>query len=442
MHGSVWSSGKGAIARAAMAVALASGLGMSLGAVPAMAKDAKPAAGANSKEFLAAAGPYQQQFNAWVATKGKAADAEYKAAAQNLVPGLAAVEAAAKTPLDLMIVGNWQQVLGGATGDTKLQQKGLQHMADSGQMPADRVSMVQYFLGATAYQNGDYATATKALRAAVDANYNEDNAAEILADSFVKQNQPAQALDALKAAIAVRKAANGTVPVNWYKRGQVIAYNAKLGPQAIEWATLTVSVDPTPLNWLGAGQLVREFSTFGKEESVDLGRLFLRTGALGVDKQYTAREYIEYIQAADPRRQPAEVIKVAQQGIAAGAISATDPFVADSIAQAKGRIAAGDKASLTSLERDANAAADGKLAAIAGDAYLSYGEAAKAEELYTTALRKGVADKDRTETRLGIALLDEGKTAEAKAAFATVGGVRAPLAKLWTVYADTKTAAK
>jgi hypothetical protein len=116
--------------------------------------------------------------------------------------------------------------------------------------------------------------------------------------------------------------------------------------------TLTVAADPTPINWLGAGQLTREFSQFGKEESVDLGRLFERTGALGVDKQYTGREFVEYIQAADPRRLPGEVQKITEQGIASGALGVRSVRVRRP-RQAKGRIAAGDKASLGALERDA-----------------------------------------------------------------------------------------
>jgi tetratricopeptide (TPR) repeat protein len=442
MRGSLWNSGKGMMARSAMAVALVAGLGLGAMAAPAIAKDAKPAQASNSKEFAAAAAPFQKSFTDWQGTKGKVSDADYKAGAQKLAGELAPMEGAVKTPLDRLVFGQWQQILGGAIGDGVLQQKGLQNMADSGQLGADKTPMVQYFLGATAYQNKDYATATKALKVAVDANYSEDNAAELLADSYVQQNQPAQGLEALKAAVATRKAANGTVPVNWYKRGQLIAYNAKLGPQAIEWGLQAVAADPTPLNWLGAGQLTREFSQFGKEESLDLGRLFQRTGALGVDKQYTGREYVEYIQAADPRRLPGEVQKIVEQGIAAGAISPSDPFVSDALSQAKSRIAAGDKASLTGMERDAGKAADGKLSAVTADAYLSYGDAAKAEALYKAALSKGIAaqaDKDRAETRLGIALSDQGKYDEAKAAFATVtSGPRLPLAQLWTQYVITK----
>jgi hypothetical protein len=204
-------------------------------------------------------------------------------------------------------------------------------------------------------------------------------------------------------------------------------------------STMQVATDPSPINWLGAGQLVREFGNFTKEESLDLGRLFLRTGALDTDPKYTSREFIEYIQAADPRRLPGEVQKVAELGIAKGALLTSDPFVTDSLTQAKGRVAA-DKASLAALEKDGRASPNGKSAVATADAYLSYGEDAKAEEMYQIALTKGGIDTDRALTRLGIAQVDLGKTAEAQATFAKVGGVRAPLAKLWSVYASKKTA--
>ena len=68
------------------------------------------------------------------------------------------------------------------------------------------------------------------------------------------------------------------------------------------------------------------------------------------------------------------------------------------------------------------------------DAYLNYGDAAKAEELYTAALAKGATDKDRVYTRLGIAQVDQGKWAAAKDSFSKVAGTRNNLAKLWLIY--------
>jgi len=84
------------------------------------------------------------------------------------------------------------------------------------------------------------------------------------------------------------------------------------------------------------------------------------------------------------------------------------------------------------------------VALAAADTFLSYGDAAKADELYTLALSKGGidADKDRALTRLGMAQVEEGKYADAKATLAKVGGVRVPIAQLWTVYADQKAAGK
>ena len=84
------------------------------------------------------------------------------------------------------------------------------------------------------------------------------------------------------------------------------------------------------------------------------------------------------------------------------------------------------------------------MAQIAGDTYLSFGQPDKADEMYTLALSKGVvdADKDRLLTRLAIAQIDEAKYADAKATLAKVGGIRVPIAQLWTIYADQKAAGK
>jgi hypothetical protein len=107
---------------------------------------------------------------------------------------------------------------------------------------------------------------------------------------------------------------------------------------------------------------------------------------------------------------------------------------------ATGRLAA-DRASLPTLERDGRAAnASAVTATGAADAFLSYGEAAKAEVLYTMALNKPGAEKDRILTRLGIAQLDQGKHAEAQASFGKVTGARRNIAQLWALYAAQKAA--
>ena len=441
MRGTAMKFAKMGAARAAMAVALATGVaagGIVLGAAPAAAKEKEAPKATYSKEFVAVAGPIQKIITDAQAAKAKGtSDADIKASLGDAAAKLATAEAAVKTGQDKLAAGQFAVQLGGFLDDNTIRARGIRNMLDSGMLEPAKVPLFNFYLGNFAYAAKDWSTATDALTKAVSGNVAEDAAAEMLADSFAEQGKNAEALTALKMAVDTRKAANGTVPEAWYKRANLIAYKGKLGPQAIEWSTMLVEANPNPMNWLGAGQLTREFGNFTKEESLDLGRLFLRTGALGNDKQYVEREFVEYIESADPRRLPGETLKVAELGVSKGVLRSNDMFVTDAMTQAKGRIPA-DKASLPGLERDAKAAADGKTAMAAADAFLSYDDPAKAEEFYRLALTKGNIDKDRALTRLGIAQTDQNKFDDAKASFAQVGGVRAPLAKLWAVYAAEK----
>lgn len=442
MRGTLGMFSKSGIARAALAVALSTGLaagGVVLGASAAVAKGAPKAS--YSADFMKAAGPFQKQIQDFEAKKGKVADAEYKAAAAALVGQLGGVEAVAKSPSDKLLLGQWQQQLGIAAGDSALSVKGLQNMLDSGMLEPDKVALVGTILGSQAYQAKDYATAVRYLTPYA-ATSTDDGVVQMLAESYAAQGQPAQALDAIKAAVTARKAAGGVVPQDWYSRANRIAYTGKLGPQSIEWAMLMVEAYPTPFNWLGATQIVRNASpAYTNQETLDMARLMDRSGALTQDPKFVGREYVEYIQAADFRRLPGEVARIAQAGIAAGALQANDTLVSEALTQSKSRIVS-DKASLPALARDAASAPTGVTALAAGDAYLSYGEGAKAEELYEMAVKKGGIDKDRALTRQGIAEVDQAKYTEAKATFAQVGGVRAQMAKLWSVYADQKAAGK
>lgn len=416
----------GKLGAVALGMALAGSVGMG-GA--AFAKD-KPAAApkaTNSPEFVKAAQTLQKAVADAVASKDKAT-------AQALVPQLAAAEPTVKTGLDKIIFGQWQQQLGTIIGDQALQQRGLRNMLDSGQLTPDKVATVGYFLGATAYQNKDYATAISALGPVIASNYTEDVAAEMLADAYAKQGQPAQGLAALKTAIDVRKKAGGTVPAAWYTRGNTIAYGAKLKNEGIEWALAMAGNTPSAINWLGAGQLIRLYGSYGKEDSLDISRLLFRSGALAGNSKDIEREYVEYVQDADPRKLPGEALAAAKAGIAAGALKASDTFVADSIAQSQGRVAA-DKASLPGA---AKSAATGAVAMSVADGFLSYGQAAEAEAMYKTAIAKGGVDTERATLRMAIAQADQGKTADAKATFAKVTGTRAPIAQLWTTWLGTK----
>ena len=437
----------GSAGRGLLSSALAVALAVGAAATPAMAKDSK--SDSNSPEFVAAAQPLQKTLAAasplikkYQAASGQAAKdaamAELKAAYGPAIPQFEAAEKAAKTPADKYLVGQWGSNIGVITGDQKLLQRALQGIADSGKgTPAEQAEN-RYKLGVTAYQNKDYATAIAASAPLVAANYPDDTAAEVLAMSYASQEQYAQALDALKTAVAARRAAGGTVSPQWLQRANQFAYRLKNPAVGNEWAILTVANAPTPQNWIASAQLLRVYNGYTGQDALDLARLLSRSGALAGDVKDAKQEYLDYIQTADARRQPGEVLAVIDAGVASGAISASDPVVSDAKTLASSRLAA-DKASLPALYTSAHGAG-ATAAVIAGtaDAYLGYGESAKAIELYQLALNKPGVDSARVLTRLGIAQSDAGQYAAAAESFGKVTGPRQPLAQMWLAYVRQK----
>lgn len=341
--------------------------------------------------------------------------------------------ATATTPDDKFIAGQLGLVLGQAAFDKAMQRRGLQSMVDSGKLsPADNAKF-QFYIGGLSYDLREYAPARTSFLAAIAGGYTEGGVDGLLADAYFNDNMPNEGLKVLDAAITKRGAA---APEEWIRKGIVVSYKAKLPAEAIKFSTRLVEGYPTKENWALSLSVVRDMSTFQNQEQIDLLRLMGRTGSFS-----EGRDYIEYIQAADPRRLPAEALKVVNLGLAAGKLQLSDPFVADAKSMSTARMAE-DKASLVAMERDARSpSATAASAMAAGDAFLSHDNAIKAEEMYKIALAKPGVDTPRVLTRLGIVQSDQGRFGEAQETFAKVTGVRVPIAQLWSAYAKSKTVA-
>lgn len=362
-----------------------------------------------------------------------AALAELGAALSNEKTQLEAAFAAITNADDRFMAGNLALSLGGLSQDLGLQRRGLQTMLESGKTPAADVPRFNFYVGQFSFQLGEYAAARTALQSAIDGGYFENDGDTLLAEAYMSDNQVAQGLAVLKQAIERRKASGTPAPVNWYRRGLGAAYKAQLLNQAADFSMALVQDYPSSENWAGAITVVREIGKYPAQETLDLMRLMGRTNSYAEE-----RDYVEYIQAADPRRLPGEALKVLKAGLAAGKLRSGDVFVSEAQTIANQRIEP-DRASLPGLERDARAAnATGATVAGAGDAFLSYDQPAKAEEFYTMALGKTGVDTARVLTRLGIAQVDQGKFAAAQETFGKVDGVRKPLAQLWAIYAAQK----
>ncbi len=379
--------------------------------------------------------------NAYRAARGNAARTQAKAGVDSAAAALGnALQtekglvdqafAVGTTPDDKFIAGQLAVNLGGLASDKALQRRGLQAMLDSGRVTGTDVGKYHFYIGGMAYDMRDFPGARAAFSQAIAAGYTENSVEALLADAYINDNQPVEGLRILQQLTNRQGAA---APEDWLRRGVVTAYKARNADYATSFSTQLVNNFPSTENWALTVSVVRDLGKFQQQEQIDLLRLMERT------KSYSeARDYIEYVQSADPRRLPGEALKILNSGIASGKLDPKDPFVTDAKTMATARIPA-DKASLVGLERDARAAnSTAATAMAAGDAYLSYDEDAKAAEMYQIALGKPGVDAARILTRLGIAQTDTGRYAEAQATFAKVDGVRKPIAALWSAYAASK----
>lgn len=446
------------VSQLALGVALAMGMvtAATLAPSPAMAakkkKDSTPKR-EFSKGFIAAAGPAQAAIEAAktredvVAAKAQidaalqSRDEQRIAAAQSAVNAAIANEkalvdgafAAVEGPDDRFMAGSLAYTLGAASGDTNLLRRGVKEMIASNTGTPEEMQRFNAAAGQLAYQAGDYPEAAQYLKAAVDSGYTQSNIEVLLAEAYIASGNTRAGLGVLKQAIDGRSSAGSKADESWYRRGLSTAYKTQSIGDTTDFAVRLVRDYPKNENWGIVSTFLRELGSFGSQETLDLMRLMGRT------KSYVEpRDYIEYIQAADPRRLPGEALDVINAGIASGMLKASDTSIADWKTQASGRVA-DDRASLASYARDAR-----KAGAVTGtvtgaaDALLSYGQSAEAEELYKMALGMPGADVPEVMTRLGIAQVDQGNYAAAQESFGKVTGKRQPIARVWAAYAAHK----
>jgi hypothetical protein len=418
------------VSKLALALALAAGFGM---ASPSLAKDKKEAAAAPAggwapkldKPFRNAAAPLQ-----------KAIQAKDYATAQTLLP---AAEAAAQSPDEKFVLGQFRLQIATGTNDAAAQTKAVDEMIASGSGPADMKGQLLFYQGQFAYKANNFPLAVQALSAAQQAGYAPKDAAGqptqdlnlLLAESYFKANQVQQGLASVDRAIQAEKAAGKKPPQEWYGRAASMAYKAKLMPEVAKWTRAQVLDYPSAENWRSALVIFGDANHFDDQTQLDLMRLQRAAGALSGE-----RDYYEYAILADKVGLPGEAKAVVDEGKAKGAYNAGSKAVND-IGTAAGAKVAADRASLAAAEKNAASAANGRAALGTADAYFGYGDYAKAAALYKLALQKGGVDANTANLRLGMALARAGQGAEAKQAFSQVtSGPRAELAQFWTLWVD------
>ncbi|MGC4251087.1 MAG: hypothetical protein QM605_06340 [Sphingobium sp.] len=415
-------------------LALALALALTGGAVsaPALAKD-KKAAGAPK---LNVSPDVIKSLQAAQAATEKQDFAAAKAA-------LAEADGNAKSNDDKYQIGAIKLNTSIAAKDAALQGEALTQMLDSGLTPADQVGQFNAVAGEQALAAKNYDLAIQRAQAAAQAGYKPEMVNVTLAQAYFGKAgtanpsaEPArglnqQGLAALKAAIDATKASGQQAPAQWYQIGVSRAAAAKL-PEVTDWARQAYEAAPNGENLRTLVRLFQQSNpNISNRENLDVLRLMAASGGLVV-----AGDFTEYAEMASKTGIYGEVKSAIDAGRSKGVLNASQG--GDLYQQAVSRIAS-DKSSLASAEADARKAANGKIAAATADAYLGYGDYAKASAMFELAKQKGGVDADEVNTRLGIAKTLAGDTAAAKTAFQSVqGGSRKSIAGLWLSYLASK----
>lgn len=330
-----------------------------------------------------------------------------------------------------------------ASKDAAMQGEALTQMLDSGLTPPEQVGQFNAIAADQALQMKNYDLAITHAQAALQAGYKPDVVNVALAQAYFGKAGTAnpsvepqrglnqKGLAALKAAADSTKAAGGQVPAQWYQIGVSRAANAKL-PEVTEWAKMAYQAAPSGENLRTLIRLFQQANpNISNRENLDVMRLMATSGGLVV-----SQDYLEYAEMASKTGIYGEVKTAIDAGRSKGVLSASQG--GDLYQPAVAKIT-GDKGSLGSAEADARKAANGKIAAATADAYLGYGDYAKAVAMFELAKQKGGVDADEINTRMGIAKALSGDNASAKAAFQSVqAGSRKQIADLWLAYLGTK----
>ena len=403
------------VSRLALAAILA--LGVVATPVVAQKKTQAPAKGPTlSKEFRAAAQPVQKAMTAKDFATAKAS--------------LAAAQAAATTPDDKYYAGLFSYQIAANLKDTPGTIAGAQAMLASGVAPADQQGSINFLLGREAYFAKDYPKASTYLNESIRLGNKPPELLIMAADVSFKQKQFAPGLAYAEQGIAAQKAAGQTVPQDWYERALSAAYNAKNGPELVKWGGMLVKAYPTASNWRSALVLFRDSKQMDGQITLDLYRLMRATKSIAGE-----RDFFDYAAIASERGLPGETKAVVDLAVTSDAKLATSKNLAELRSAATPKIAA-DMASLPASERAAAASPAARPSMSTADAYMSYGQYAKAAPLYRSALTKTGVDADAVNMRLGIALAMSGDKDGARAALTAVKGPRADIAGFWLVYLD------
>ncbi len=334
---------------------------------------------------------------------------------------------------DIFFIAQMKLGLGNKLKDNTVLEEGIKASANSEFLPASEKPKYIKNLAALALQRNDYNGATQYYEQLGTMTPNDPDIFTNLAVLYSRQKQNPQAIASLQKAITASKAAGKTPDESLYRTELKIAVDAKMAAQAQSASIDLITAYPTPVNWRDALLVYRDSIKTDDQTNLDIFRLMDSAGALNGE-----RDYAEYVETAIGKGLPGEAKTVLAEGVQKGMLSSSKPYIAEYSKSIATRITA-DKAGLAASDKEARAAATGKIALGQGDAYYGYADYAKAADMYRLALTKGGIDTATANLRLGASLAKAGDKAGATAALQLVKGApREAIASYWMIWVGQK----
>ena len=379
-----------------------------------------PAAPTVSRPYSVA---YQPLQTAMTASNWAAADA-----------ALPAVKAAAVSEYEKFITAQAEFRIAVGLQDTARQSLAVTAMIDSNGAPAADAARIYVAGGQQAYNSSDYALAATRVKRAIELGSTTEGLPTLLIDSYFRGGQIDAGLAEARSQIVAAQAAGRKPPEAVYSLMARELQEANRNEELIDVIVERANAYPTAANFRTASLIYPQNSPDDRGLSIDLLRLMTAADAM-TDRRF----YVEYVSSLAEDALPNEALEAIAAGRAANIIPAGDATFGEIETTARANLGE-DRASLPGAERRATASPEARLATRIADAYLSYGNLAKAEELYLAALGKTGADAGLINTRLGITRYRAGNMSGAIEAFGQVQGARATAARLWSALVRSKMA--
>lgn len=347
------------------------------------------------------------------------------------VPGyLSQALAAAQTVGDRYVIASIQLDMANWTFNIAGQATAINTLLANPLITADYAAELYYHRARLAYHAQNVEAARADLQTAIDRGTANPRIYIALASLNDDQGNHAGALALAERAMEIHRIAGVPIPVDWYRRAIHFSQELNDSARIMGFGQSVVAEHPNQRNWRDTLIQHRAAHPADPEAALDLWRLQDAVGALTGEFDYR-----DYAQVAHGRALPGEIERVIQAGRVANMLNGNNAEIA-ALDRGTTRRAQSLRAALPGRAQSAASVATGSNALAAANDYLSLGDYAAAIPLYRLAIEKDSVDSELAALRLGMALTRTGDLAGARTVFDQVAGSRAPVARLWRIFAD------